>query len=234
MGSAGGSTGYMNREIGYNKENIESIREEINNQAQDTAKKIVSNINSIVSSISELWFSEVAVEYFKEFANDISSYAPKITNAFEQFNQKIAEAGAEWAAKTEVEAPNLAPIDSVTLDIDISPIKAVNAGGDRYITTGLAEEVSSLVSIAKGDITEYITDIAERADVSLAFIGGEQSEGVRNCASALKQYVEDMLSFLDSGEHSIVTKLEAYDTEYQRTAQSNVDLFTDSAFTDVQ
>lgn len=231
MGSGGES---QIKAVGYNKGEIENIRNAINDQAQETAKVIVREINQLVEHSSKLWYSEVAQEYFKTFASNVSEYEDKITQIFQQFNQLIADAGASWAERTEGEAPNMPEIEKVSLEIDVSPIQATNEHGDRYIEDGIEEEVSFHVSTAKTAIKFFVDDVADRANLSLAFIGGDQSDGIKQAAKNLTGAVDSMLDFLTEGDNALVNKVKEYRESYQDTAAKNVETFTDSAFTDIQ
>ena len=230
MGFGGGSRS-VSDEIGYNKGNVEQIREEINTMAKNSAEKIVSEIHdTIVAKVAELWYSEVAVKYFEEFKATLKNKETDITEVFQNFNNKMKEAGEAWAATTEGEAPEMPAIEQVDMTLDVSAIQPTNAEGDRFITDGLEGKVLSMVEDARTNIKTYIDQQTSNADASLAFFGGGQETAINEAARELDEQVDQVLNYLIEGENSIVEAVRSRNESYTSTATSNNASFSDSNF----
>ena len=232
MGQGGA---YSNGEIGYNKENVEAIREEINNKARATGEKIIQQLSDwIIDPVSTAWYSEVAKAYFEKFRDDLKNKGEDISEIFETFNKEIQGAGADWAAVTGGEAPEYAEIEKINLDLNISKIMETDDNGSRFIQEGLKDTIVQNVEEARQSIQRFISDITMEADVSLAFLGGGQAEAINRASSALAGQVNTILDYLVIGDESLVATMERYSNQYVATAEDVTSRFTNSNFSDIQ
>lgn len=221
--------GAENQSIGYNKGAVEEIRTQTNTMAQETGNIIIDAIkNNIINFVAERWYSEVAVTYFEEFKNVLKSKEDGITAIFQSFNAKMKRAGDEWAQTTQGEAPDMPPIETITLDLDVSNISNVDANQSRWIEEGLQTSILQPIEDARAEVKSYIENKAYEVDASLAFLGGGQAEAVNTAADQLDEAVNDILNFLVEGDESLVGAIERYNTEYTTQAETNVANFSDS------
>ena len=220
--------------LGYNTEEVEAIGEGINKYANQTGEVIVTAIKTnIVDKVAEEWVSEAAVEYFDQFKDELKQKEASITEVFQNFSDQIGEAGQNWADQTKGTAPTMPAVDTVTLDLDVSSMKATDGNGDRYMYEDIEEKVKGYVENARTEILSAFANMESEINAETAFFGGGQSEAVQEAASSLGDQVNTMLDeVISSDSGSLITAIQNYKSEYSDTATSNASSFEDSAFTE--
>ena len=220
--------------LGYNTEEVEAIGEGINKYANHTGEVIVTAIKTnIVDKVAEEWVSEAAVEYFDQFKDELKQKEASITEVFQNFSDQIGKAGQNWADQTKGTAPTMPAVDTVTLDLDVSSMKATDGNGDRYMYEDIEEKVKGYVENARTEILSAFANMESEINAETAFFGGGQSEAVQEAASSLGDQVNTMLDeVISSDSGSLITAIQNYKSEYSDTATSNASSFEDSAFTE--
>ncbi len=220
--------------LGYNTEEVEAIGEGINKYANQTGEVIVTAIKTnIVDKVAEEWVSEAAVEYFDQFKDELKQKEASITEVFQNFSDQIGKAGQNWADQTKGTAPTMPAVDTVTLDLDVSSMKATDGNGDRYMYEDIEEKVKGYVENARTEILSAFDNMESEINAETAFFGGGQSEAVQEAASSLGDQVNTMLDeVISSDSGSLITAIQNYKSEYSDTATSNASSFEDSAFTE--
>ena len=220
--------------LGYNTEEVEAIGEGINKYANQTGEVIVTAIKTnIVDKVAEEWVSEAAVEYFDQFKDELKQKEASITEVFQNFSDQIGKAGQNWADQTKGTAPTMPAVDTVTLDLDVSSMKATDGNGDRYMYEDIEEKVKGYVENARTEILSAFANMESKINAETAFFGGGQSEAVQEAASSLGDQVNTMLDeVISSDSGSLITAIQNYKSEYSDTATSNASSFEDSAFTE--
>ena len=220
--------------LGYNTEEVEAIGEGINKYANQTGEVIVTAIKTnIVDKVAEEWVSEAAVEYFDQFKDELKQKEASITEVFQNFSDQIGKAGQNWADQTKGTAPTMPAVDTVTLDLDVSSMKATDGNGDRYMYEDIEEKVKGYVENARTEILSAFANMESEINAETAFFGGGQSEAVQEAASSLGDQVNTMLDeVISSASGSLITAIQNYKSEYSDTATSNASSFEDSAFTE--
>ena len=220
--------------LGYNTEEVEAIGEGINKYANQTGEVIVTAIKTnIVDKVAEEWVSEAAVEYFDQFKDELKQKEASITEVFQNFSDQIGKAGQNWADQTKGTAPTMPAVDTVTLDLEVSTMKATDGNGDRYMYEDIEEKVKGYVENARTEILSAFANMESEINAETAFFGGGQSEAVQEAASSLGDQVNTMLDeVISSDSGSLITAIQNYKSEYSDTATSNASSFEDSAFTE--
>ena len=220
--------------LGYNTEEVEAIGEGINKYANQTGEVIVTAIKTnIVDKVAEEWVSEAAVEYFDQFKDELKQKEASITEVFQNFSDQIGKAGQNWADQTKGTAPTMPAVDTVTLDLDVSSMKATDGNGDRYMYEDIEEKVKGYVENARTEILSAFANMESEINAETAFFGGGQSEAVQEATSSLGDQVNTMLDeVISSDSGSLITAIQNYKSEYSDTATSNASSFEDSAFTE--
>lgn len=220
--------------LGYNTEEVEAIGEGINKYANQTGEVIVTAIKTnIVDKVAEEWVSEAAVEYFDQFKDELKQKEASITEVFQNFSDQIGKAGQNWADQTKGTAPTMPAVDTVTLDLDVSSMKATDGNGDRYMYEDIEEKVKGYVENARTEILSAFANMESVINAETAFFGGGQSEAVQEAASSLGDQVNTMLDeVISSDSGSLITAIQNYKSEYSDTATSNASSFEDSVFTE--
>ena len=220
--------------LGYNTEEVEAIGEGINKYANQTGEVIVTAIKTnIVDKVAEEWVSEAAVEYFDQFKDELKQKEASITEVFQNFSDQIGKAGQNWADQTKGTAPTMPAVDTVTLDLDVSSMKATDGNGDRYMYEDIEEKVKGYVENARTEILSAFANMESEINAETAFFGGGQSEAVQEAASSLGDQVNTMLDeVISSDSGSLITAIQNYKSEYSDTATSNASSFENSAFTE--
>lgn len=220
--------------LGYNTEEVEAIGEGINKYANQTGEVIVTAIKTnIVDKVAEEWVSEAAVEYFDQFKDELKQKEASITEVFQNFSNQIGKAGQNWADQTKGTAPTMPAVDTVTLDLDVSSMKATDGNGDRYMYEDIEEKVKGYVENARTEILSAFANMESEISAETAFFGGGQSEAVQEAAGSLGDQVNTMLDeVISSDSGSLITAIQNYKSEYSDTATTNASSFEDSAFTE--
>lgn len=222
----GGSTSRSGDDYGYNREQIENIGQEINNQAALVADNIVSTIkNEIVAKVAVDWMARVAVECFEEYKEKVKAKEADVTAVFQTFSQKLGEAGARWADETHNDAPSMPAIETVLLDLDISEVQESDSNGDVFIKEGISTSVTGYIENAREMMKEYIAKLAAETDASLAFFGGGQSDAIREAAAAIGDEIDSMLNTLQT---DLNDRISQYQSTSIDTATTNTSSFADS------
>lgn len=220
--------------LGYNTEQVEAIGEGINKYANQTGEVIVTAIKTnIVDRVAEDWVSEAAIEYFEGFKEELKAKESGITEVFQNFSDQVGRAGQNWAEQTQGTAPTMPAVETVTLDLDVSPIKATDGNGDRYIYDNIEENVRGYVENARTEILSAFANMESEITAEAAFFGGGQSAAVQEAANNLGDQVNTILdSLISSDGGSLISAIQKYKGEYSETATSNASSFEDSAFTE--
>ena len=202
--------------LGYNTEEVEAIGEGINKYANQTGEVIVTAIKTnIVDKVAEEWVSEAAVEYFDQFKDELKQKEASITEVFQNFSDQIGKAGQNWADQTKGTAPTMPAVDTVTLDLDVSSMKATDGNGDRYMYEDIEEKVKGYIENARTEILSAFANMESEINAETAFFGGGQSEAVQEAASSLGDQVNTMLDeVISSDSGSLITAIQNYKSEY--------------------
>ena len=218
--------------FGYNQAAVEEIGAGINRIAATAGESIVNAIKAnVVDRVAEEWVSEVAVKYFEDFKGELKSKESNVTDVFQKFSDKIQKAGEDWATETGGVAPVMPAVETVTLELDVSPIRAED-NGDRYIYEGLGDSVKGYVEQARVEIEQTLAQLQSEANAESAFFGGGQAPAIQEAAAELGTEVNQILDSLISGEGSLVTAIVNYRNEYSSTATGIASSFADSGFTE--
>lgn len=216
--------------LGYNQQEIEEIGVGINSMAERAGEAITTAIKLyIVDKVAEEWYSEIAVKYFEDFKDQLKRKEVEITDIFQQFSDRIKEGGDAWAEETGGVAPTMPAVETVNLDLDVSPIKTDDAG-NRYISEDLDSKVKGYVETARTEILQTFGQLKTEAYADSAFFGGGQAEAIQTAADQLGDAVNEILDELISGDGSLVNEIANYKSEYSDVATKNASNFEDSAF----
>lgn len=189
---------------GYNKEQIEGLRDAINSTAQEAAQGIVEKLESgIVTPMSTIWYAEEGVEFFEKFADVVKQSGTNIHDVFQTFNDYVGQAGANWAENTKGEAPTMAAIDNIELVLNVSAILNTNEKGDRGIEREQANSVADNLEQVKSEIETTLKELAAKLDATTSFLGGNQAEAVQNCFVQVSGEVHKIFNYLTEGDDSL-------------------------------
>ncbi len=170
-----------NNLIGYNCEQVEALRETINNIAKQTGEELIDTLqNYIIIPMSEVWFAPEAIKFFESFAETVKSSSGAITEAFDTVRQIIQQVGINWAEQTKGECPHLPPIDPVTLNLSIAAIKS-NHQGTIGIKQDEAQLIISKINDAEIKVQSYLESSISKLNAETSFLGNNQSESLQEC-----------------------------------------------------
>lgn len=220
--------------LGYNTEQVEAIGDGINKYASQTGELIVTSIkNNIVDKVAEDWVSEAAVEYFENFKQKLKGHEERITDVFRAFSKSVGQGGENWSTTTKGTAPTMPEVENVTLDLDISSIRATDGNGDRYMYENIEENVNSYVENSRTEILSGFSNMESEINGDAAFFGAGQSEALQEAARSLGDEVNNILDEIISGDdESLISRIQYFKTQYSETATQNTTLFENSAFTE--
>lgn len=196
----GGGSGEVS---GYNCENVNALRDVINNTASQAANGIVERLHSdIIVPMSIVWYAPEAVEFFEGFAATVKASGENITMAFDAFRQAVEDAGKNWAENTKGELPSLPAIDQVELNLNVSKIQPEN-GGNVTIDEGQATTIAGNLPEVEAAIKSDLENIAESLNAETAFIGHGQAEALQNCFVYVSGEIHKIFKYLTEGEESL-------------------------------
>src|SRR5699024_9837438 len=134
----------------------EALADVINNTAQKAGEGITERLHDeIVVPMSTVWYAPEAQEFFQKFAETVASAGQNITEAFDAYRKADQSAGENWAENTKGVAPVLKPVDTVTLNLNISDIQkenAVNVTLDEEPAESIARTLSDVEANIKYDL----------------------------------------------------------------------------------
>lgn len=223
MGIFGGS------EItGYNYQQINALRDVINNTAQRAGEGIVERLSSdIIVPMSTAWYAPEAITFFEGFAATVKASGTNITNAFDAFRLAVQEAGESWALNTNGQAPSLAPIDSVELNLNISPIQGEN-GGNITIDENQAMVIANKLPEVEEAIKADLQALAGNLNAETAFIGRGQAAALQECFVKLSGEVHRIFRYLTEGDDSLSSQINKAVQKYQAVSEGISSAFNNS------
>ena len=232
----GGSTGEMS---GYNKAQVEALRDAINSAAQETAEGIVEELaNGVITPISTCWYAEEAQEFFQKFADEgVAKCGEAIKGIFEEFKNNVEATGAAWAEATgagEAGKPQLPAIDDVNLVLSVDAIQAVDGSGNRYLNEGEVEKVAGSLETVEGNIKTRLSGVANKLDASTAFLGHGQGDAVRACFDKVLGVVHTIFQKLLVGEDALAGALAKFKQKYAESAENVATSFNNAEVIDGQ
>lgn len=201
---------------GYNCEQVNSLRDVINNVAMKSGERIVERLHSeIIVPMSTSWYAPEAVNFFNEFAQAVATSGERITEAFDMFRAAVESAGRNWAENTEGEAPSLAAIDLVELKLNVSEIQPKTPNGDVMINEGDANRVAGKLSDVELTIKSDLQNLAKDLEAETAFLGHGQAEAVQNCFVTVSGEIHKIFKFLTDGNNSLREQIQQAVKKYQ-------------------
>lgn len=214
---------------GYNRQNVEELRNVINNTAQAAGSEIPEILkNGIITPISTAWYAPEAVKFFSDFAEIVKASGTAITEAFDSFRDAVQKAGANWAENTGGEVPSLAAIETVNLTLDVSAIQAADSAGSVTITGSDAENVAKKLPNIEEEIKSKLQDLAKNLDAETAFIGGGQSAALQDCFVRVSGEVHRIFKFLTEGEGSLQSQINQAVAKYGQVSEGISSAFNGS------
>ncbi len=213
---------------GYNCEQVNSLRDVINNIASQAGDGIVERLHSdIVVPMSSVWYAPEAVTFFEGFAETVKASGENITAAFDAFRGAVESAGKNWAENTGGEAPSLPAIDSVELDLNVSDIQSDN-GGSVTIDEGQAETIASSLTEVEDDIRSDLESLAEGLEAETAFLGHGQADALQSCFVKVSSEIHKIFKYLTDGEDSLQGQINKAVQKYSDVSKGISDAFNNT------
>ena len=227
--NGGGAAGDVS---GYNKGKVEELRDSINNTAKACGDAVVEELHSgIVVPMSSKWFAEEAQDYFEGFATAVKECGVTIKEVFDQFRANVESTGGEWATATGGEAPTLAAIDDVELNLDVSAILNMNGAGDRSLDEDGVQGIVDSIPTVEAAIKSRLTGLANQLNAETAFLGHGQGAAVQACFVKVAEAVHQIFNYLLSGDDALSGALKAFKEKYATSATNVATSFNNADVT---
>ena len=204
---------------GHNNTEITELRTAINTALSNTISGITESLHDgIIVPMGRTWYAPEAQEFFGKFKEAVHTTGQNIETAFENFRSNIEKLGQYWAENTGSEAPVLAALDAISLDIDISEILDKKTNGDVGIDADEATVVADGLLGVQEDIKTKLTEYAESLDASTSFLGGDQAGAISELFTEVQNAVAKLFDYLTEGENNLKSQISAASTKYQEIA----------------
>lgn len=213
---------------GYNCEQVNALRDVINATAQRAGEGIVERLHSeIIVPMSTVWYAPEAVNFFEGFAETVKSSGQYITSAFDSFRGAVQSAGANWAENTGGQAPTLAAIDSIELNLNVSDIQSENAG-NVTIEENQATVIASNLNQVEAGIKSDLEGLARNLNAETAFIGHGQSDALQECFVRISGEIHKIFKYLTEGDSSLQKQINNAVKKYQDVSSGIANAFNNS------
>ena len=213
---------------GYSRQEIEALRDVINNIARESGEKIVLKLHDeIIVPMSTAWYAPEAIEFFEGFAETVKISGEEITEAFDIFRNAVQEAGTNWAENTKGETPVLPNIDTVDTTISIAEIQPDN-GGKVTLDTERARSIADGLSEVEQAIKADLEALAENLDAETSFIGGGQGAAVQECFVKVSGAVHKIFKYLTEGDNNLYLCLKLFAKKYEDVAEGIASAFNNT------
>lgn len=213
---------------GYNCQQINDLRDVINNTAQQAGQGIVERLhNDIIVPMSSVWYAPEAVEFFEGFASTVKASGENITAAFDAFRGAVESAGTNWAENTGGEAPSLPTIDTVELNLNVSEIQPDN-GGNVVLDEGQATTIANRLTEVEEGIKSDLESLAGNLNAESAFIGHGQAEALQQCFVNVSGEIHKIFKYLTDGDESLQGQINKAVQKYQDVSSGISDAFNNS------
>lgn len=214
---------------GYNCEQVNALRDVINNTAQEAGRNIVERLHSdIIVPMSTVWYAPEAVTFFEGFADIVKDSGTNITQAFDLFRAAVQAAGQNWAENTGGQAPELATLEEVILTLNVSDIQPENAGSvliDEKQATNIANKLGQVEENIKSELQA----LANNLDAESAFIGHGQADALQKCFVNISGEIHKIFKYLTEGEKSLQGQINAAVTKYQEVSSGISNSFNNNS-----
>lgn len=207
--------------IGYNIAEIEALRDVVNTLALDACELVLMRLNyGVIAPMSTAWYSPEAKAYFDKFAGIVKAKEGEVQAAFDNFRSAIQSIGEQWAYSTgNATMPQLASIDSVALDLDVSTILESDANGNVGIIEDSVKTVIDGLPDLETSIKTTLEFLATKLNAESAFIGGNQATAIEECFKGVGEAVRKIFEFLSTSEDSLYSQVTAYVEKYKTQAE---------------
>ena len=206
--------------VGYNKEQIESLRNVINNIAKSSGEDIVNTLkNGFVIPMSSVWYAPDAVDFFNAFSELVKYSGNAVTESFDLIRSYIEKFGVLWAENTGGEIPVLPPIEPIILNLDISSIKP-NNNGDVVINGMEANRIANNLFQLENNIKDNLKNLAVNLEAESSFIGGNQAESIQECFLRIVDQIQKIFDYLTNGDNSVQTQINKTISKYGDLSQN--------------
>ena len=209
--------------VGYNDQECIQIDKGIENVYNTTVTSIQTHIEQdIVNEIAKEWYSEIAVDYMGTFKNNCSNASDDVRVVFQNFRDQIQSNITNWRERTGSTGRDLQDVSQKNIDINVNAIKATDTDGNRYISDTIEQNLPQWILTCKSNIIADI-DLCIVDNAVGGFIGEEQNEKVNAAMATLSDIIAKILSFLDTGDNSILNAIAEYRRQYQQSGQKVAD-----------
>lgn len=203
---------------GYNCEQVNALRDVINNTAQQAGQGIVDRLHSdIIVPMSTVWYAPEAVTFFEGLSETVKSSGTNITQAFDAFRAAVEAAGRNWAENTGGEVPTLPKIDNVELNLNVSDIQSQNSG-NVVIDEGQATTIASRLGQVEEGIKADLEALANNLNAESAFIGHGQADSLQQCFVSISGEIHRIFKYLTEGDESLQGQINKAVQKYQEVS----------------
>ncbi len=203
---------------GYNCEQVNALRDVINNTAAQAGQGIVDRLHSdIIVPMAKAWYAPEAVTFFEGLGETVKASGTNITQAFDLFRAAVEEAGRNWAENTGGQAPSLAAIDNVEMILNISDIQPEN-GGTVGIDENEATSIAARLEQVEQGIKADIQSLANNLEAESAFLGNNQAQSIEQCFVSISGEIHKIFRYLTEGEDSLQGQINAAVKKYQEVS----------------
>lgn len=204
---------------GYNCEQVNALRNVINDTAQQAGQGIVDRLHSdIIVPMSTVWYAPEAVTFFEGLAETVKDSGTNITQAFDAFRAAVEAVGKNWADNTGGEVPMLPTLDNVELNLNVSDIQPEN-GGNVGIDENEATNIANKLGQVEENIKSELRSLANNLDAESAFMGHGQAEALQQCFVSISGEIHKIFKYLTEGETSLQGQIKAAVKKYQEVSE---------------
>lgn len=212
---------------GYNCSQIEGLRGVIDDVACNSASRIVEILHSeIVVPMSNCWYAPEAIEFFEGFKAAVAASGEAIRAAFDGYRRSVQLAGENWAENTKGQAPVLAELSPIKLDLNISDISAEN-NGNVTLDEGQARSIAASLGEVEQDIKTELERLAGQLNAETAFIGHGQATALQDCFVRVSGALHLIFKFL-TDDGGLATQINAAAQKYADVSTNISSGFSDA------
>ena len=211
---------------GYNPYLFQELGRKIGDSETQASIIIAQKLNEgLIIPISHAWYTQEGKDYFENLCHSVIAVTVKnqIEEIYQAFWQGVLDAGIVWADNTKNEAPTMPQLPSIAIQLHADNILPYTYP-DRNVIIKVEECTAiadNLVNV-KEQIIDEISKLHADLDSEAQFIGGEQSEAVRELFVRLTKIIDELFQLILHDDENSIYKNIKKAADKQAEVASNV------------
>lgn len=175
---------------------------------------------SFVEPMSNVWYSQLAVDFFGSFKSTMETFAGEVTKTYESVVNTLNEIGLAWCKFNNLEGEYVSQeFEACTYNLSIDDIKTMTESGQIYIERDAALDLADNLSILSTTCVDTL-DLSINVINQVGALYDANDSQLSSLTTALTNVKTSIVEAADSLKQEVITAIEDTNTKYEEQAAS--------------